>query len=114
MEIKHAMVLCTAIFAASGCASVSTRSLTIEKGFTTQQVADILGTPDTRQFKNDDQAWQYCSSGFVNDDHLIVWFYDNRVTGTTSYYSRAFFCTSKREISWTDKPDIRVDVTRHN
>jgi len=97
-----------------GCATqVLTDSIAIDHGATKKQVLEIMGSPNDRQFLGKDEAWQYCNTGFVNDSFVVVWFYDGRVTGTTSYkdsVGNIGFCDSHiRSVYWDDKPDVSVE-----
>ena len=97
------------------CANkVTTNSIEIDHGVSKQKVLSIMGSPNDRQFKGKDEAWQYCNTGFVNDSFVVVWFYNGKVTGTKTYKNsvgNVGFCDSHiRTIDWESKPDISIEV----
>ena len=73
-----------------------------------------MGTPKDRQFQGKSEAWQYCAtdySGFGADQYIVVWFYEGKVFGMTSYKNHmvgnceSFF----RTIKWEDAPDRSIE-----
>ena len=103
------------VFFLSGCATqVMTDSIAINHGSTKNDVLNIMGPPNDRQFQGKDEAWQYCNTGFVNDSFVVVWFHDGKVTGTNSYkdsVGNIGFCDSHiRTINWEDKPNISIEI----
>jgi len=98
-----------------GCGSLEKKSILIGNGYTKAQVVEIMGTPDDRQMKGKNEAWQYCQTGagFGYHDYRIFWFYDGRVTGINSFKSSrpASSCmTDIRQINWENAPDITLEI----
>ena len=72
----------------SSCASqqpLQERTTQIQLGMTQQQVKEALGIPQDRQFKANNEAWQYCENGFKSNTYLIVWMKSGLVTGQETY-----------------------------
>jgi len=74
-----------------------------------------MGTPDDRQFKGDNEAWQYCQTGagFGYHDYRVIWFYKGKVAGINSYKSTrpASSCVSDiKQINWEDAPDVSLEI----
>lgn len=97
-----------------GCAnSLVKQSAGIDRGMTKAQVIQVMGAPANKQFKDANEAWQYCELGAMAGDFLIVWFYDGVVTGLTQWTdsSPAFDCTTRlRTVRWEEAPDHTVEI----
>jgi hypothetical protein len=92
-------------------------SFYIDPGMTKEQVLKLMGMPGNRQFKEDNEAWQWCQTdywGTQGDSYIIIWFYKGYVTGMNSYKNlkhgdcTAFFQT----LNWEDKPSDIIEI-RH-
>jgi hypothetical protein len=35
-----------------------------------------MGIPDNKQFHKTKEAWQYCETGGITDDYIIVWLHN--------------------------------------
>jgi hypothetical protein len=109
------VALCFLVLLA-GCASSFNRVNIIQPGETKEKVISILGEPEDRQFKGNDEAWQYCKTGtgFGMCGYKTIWFYGGRVTGITSYsMACAGFgsCTAHfRQIQWDNAPDRTIEI----
>lgn len=108
--IIFSMILC-------GCSSgeLMKQSLMITPGQSKEDVLSFLGPPGNRQFQGKDEAWQWCSTGMSTDDFLVVWFYDNLVTGITSYNNSQGYgdCGQfYRTIKWEDAPDRSIEIRK--
>lgn len=93
---------------------LSEKSMHIVPGMTKTEVTGILGKPGNRQFLEDDEAWQWCSTdiwGFSNDQYVIVWFYNDIVTGLNTYtnYGNLNCSGFYRSINWDDRPDRSME-----
>ena len=102
-------MLCSSVV---GCGTLDDKTILIDAGSSKADVLNILGTPEDRQFKGTNEAWQYCVSGagFGYNDHKIVWFLNGVVTGITSYRSRVTGCSSAiKSINWEEAPDIVIE-----
>ena len=76
----------------SGCSTagavndIQTKSNSVPKGATPEQVQTLMGgPPGSRSFQGEIEAWQYCSTGFVADQYVIIWFVDGVVDAVTPY-----------------------------
>ncbi|WP_330147098.1 hypothetical protein [Shewanella oncorhynchi] len=47
----------------SGCGSLDKQSILVNAGDTKEQVLNIMGPPDDRQFQGKNEAWQFCKTG---------------------------------------------------
>ena len=86
----------------------------IDLGATQEHVRDILGAPQDRQFRGQQEAWQYCETGFVQDTFVVVWFVESKLTGMRTSKNavgdRGFFCSSHLpSIRWEDAPEVRSE-----
>jgi hypothetical protein len=54
---------------------------------TPAQVRAVLGEPHERQFRGNQEAWQYCETGLLQDTFVIVWFAESKVTGLSTYHN---------------------------
>jgi hypothetical protein len=103
----------------TGCAALAPhelqgKAINIQVGQTREEVTAIMGSPQNRQFKGQDEAWQYCETsytGAAGDDYLIIWFNQGLVTGTTTYKNHNHgFCESYfKTIQWEDAPDAKIE-----
>jgi hypothetical protein len=115
-KVIHVLVIIAGLFF-WGCASTSSmvrNSISVTPGQAKEEVLSVMGTPKDRQFQGKDEAWQYCAtdySGFGADQYIVVWFYDGKVTGLTSYKNQmmgnceSFFKT----IKWEEAPDRSIE-----
>ena len=101
-------------FLLSGCGTLAKKAVLINPGDSKARVLEVMGPPGDRQFKGHDEAWQYCETdaGISYDDFRIVWFYDDRVTGLTSYKQSQFgVCAGFfRSIRWENAPDHTIEI----
>lgn len=95
----------------SGCVTVSSKSIHINPGQSKDNVLSIMGNPESRQFHKKQEAWQYCSTGFVSDDYIIVWFENNIVTGLNSYkkYYNGACSSFFKSVNWEKAPDTTIE-----
>ena len=105
------------LFIIIGCTPLQLRknSLNISHGQTKQEVLKFLGPPGNRQFQGKHEAWQWCEtdySGFAGDDYLIVWFFESKVTGISTYKNTLYGSCEKfyRTIRWEDAPDQTIEI----
>lgn len=70
----------------AACASAPNTS-SIAAGQTMDQVRATLGEPEDRQFRDSQEAWQYCRTGtsFGTSSYRIIFFRDGTVSGVESY-----------------------------
>lgn len=99
----------------ASCANQAVKNVTaIDLGASKDDVYRLLGQPQNRQFKDKYEAWQYCQTEFVNDSFILLWFYDNKVTGVNTYRDSVNdigLCSSHfKTINWQDAPDVTVEI----
>lgn len=108
------IVFISIAFFLSACASVNQQFFTINAGDLKESVLAKMGTPDDRQFKGKNEAFQYCTTGtsFGQSTFNIVWFYDGKVTGANTYtVAHAGSCMGHfRPINWENAPDRIVEI----
>lgn len=96
------------------CASVNQAFFTIQPGDSKASVLEKMGSPDDRQFKGKNEAFQYCTTGtsLGKSTFNVIWFYDGKVTGANTYtVAHAASCMGHfRQINWEDAPDVTVEV----
>ena len=97
-----------------GTSGLSRKSVLIEPGMSKKEVLAILNTPGNRQFQDNSEAWQYCSTGISSDKYYIVWFTNGKVTGLTTYtgYGEGMCSQFYKSINWEDRPDKTIEI-RH-
>lgn len=112
------VLLLTLLGTGCGGGALVKRSTSVNQGDTKEHVLSILGPPGDRQFNGKDEAWQYCRTGMSTDQFVVVWLYDGRVTGVTTYKkgSDAGYigdCSQGfQTIRWEDAPDRTIEI-RH-
>jgi hypothetical protein len=115
--VKLISLICVAAIASllSGCGSLEKKAALINPGDTKEKVLSIMGPPGDRQFRANDEAWQYgqTGAGFGYHDFRVVWFHGGRVTGLTSYkdYTPASSAAAHfKPIRWEDAPDRTIEI----
>jgi hypothetical protein len=93
----------------AGCGTLESATSQINVGDSKERVSELMGAPRDRQFKGEVEAWQYCrtGAGIGYMDHRIVWFWQGKVTGVTSYKSTTpgVSCVSNiRPLDWSEDP----------
>lgn len=101
-----------------GCASQPSAMFEVNYGDTKSSVIEKLGPPENRQFKEDYEAFQYCTTGtsFGASTFNIIWLRNGLVTGMNSYtVNHAGMCSGHfRQISWEDAPDHIIEIREKN
>jgi len=106
------MIIVMIAFFLSACANqLMKKSILLEPGMTKEELVANLGPPGNRQFKGNKEAWQYCETGGMVDDYVVVWLVHGKVAGTQSYNnSRPGFCSSFfRTVNWEEAPDAVIE-----
>lgn len=109
---KACFALCICL-TVGGCASVRTRMSRISPGMTKDEVIKIMGAPGDRQFQGNLEALQWCSTGALSDDFVLVWLNDGHVTGMNSYNNHmdGFSCSGfYKTIRWEDAPTASLEI----
>jgi hypothetical protein len=101
--------------AVAACGSLETKSTLLNIGDTKEQVLAVMGPPDDRQLRGENEAWQFCQTGagFGYHDYRTVWFERGKVTGINSYKSSrpASSCvTDIRPIKWEEAPNATIEI----
>lgn len=114
--LNRILALALTVFLAA-CGSLEKKAVLLNPGDTKEQVLATMGTPDDRQLKGENEAWQYCQTGagFGYHDYRTVWFQGGRVTGINSYKSTrpASSCVSDiRPIKWEEAPDSTIEIRK--
>lgn len=99
----------------SACGGLQKKAVLVNVGDSKAQISELMGTPDDRQVKDGNEAWQYCetAAGFGWHDYRTIWFRDGRVTGMNSYKSTrpASSCMADiRPVRWEDAPSAVVEI----
>jgi hypothetical protein len=111
---KGIIVLGMIVFASCGSYQLALSTQSINYGMSKADVFKIMGNPGNRQFMGKDEAWQYCATGGDGGDTFyIIWFYDGKVTGVSSYQQREGIgmCDKfYKTINWEDKPTHTIEI----
>lgn len=96
-----------------GCGTLETKTILLNVGDSKERVLEIMGTPQDRQLRGQQEAWQYCISGagFGYNDYRTIWFNAGRVTGITSYKNSVTGCAGGfRTVNWESAPDSVLEI----
>jgi len=109
MKIPNLIIAAFAISILAACGSLGSLEEKVSKinlGDTKETVLAIMGPPGDRQFNGKDEAWQYVgrTGGVFYQDFRVIWFYDGKVTGTTSSYSPDPAAPHFKPVRWEDAP----------
>ncbi len=101
----------------AGCATgaLKRKAISINAGDFKETVVAALGPPDDRQFHGDLEAMQWCETGQMGDDYLLVWFNKGQVTGTNTYSRNDFIgsCTTGiKQVRWEQAPTATIEVRK--
>ena len=110
--MKKILIIILSLFIV-GCASTIKKSLSLEPGMSKQSVFKILGTPENRSFKGDNEAWQYQEIvGFGQCSYLTAWFSRGTLIAVTSRRGRSVAgCgIGSREVDWGQMPKPSLDL----
>lgn len=109
--MKCLIVLALFLF---GCANVQKRSTRINPGDSKEQIIEVMGEPENRQFKGNLEAWQYCDTSFGRYNYSIVWLNSGIATGVNSYTNpgQPFnFCGAGFEpVRWENAPNQTIEI----
>ena len=105
----------TLVLMLSACGNLEKRVISINPGDTREQVVAAMGAPEDRQFRDAEEAWQYCQTGagFGYHDHRVIWFRNGKVTGITSVKSTrpGTSCVAGiKSIRWEEAPDYVLEM----
>ncbi len=80
-----------------------------------KKIVSILGEPDDRQFKDSNEAWQYCitGTGLGVSSYKIIWFRNDQVTGLSSYsvnHAGSSCSVHFKQLRWEDAPDQKIEI----
>ncbi len=108
-NIQFLLIAAMAVFIPA-CGTLEKKSILISAGDSKEKVISIMGLPGDRQFRGKHEAWQYgqTGAGFGYHDFRLIWFYNGKVTGITSYKNYAPATSAAAhfiEIRWEDAPN---------
>lgn len=115
MKRLYLIVLVVLLQACASQSQMIKNSTNITAGMSVDELRKVMGEPQNRQFKGNDEAWQYCStdySGFEADHYVLVWLADNTVTGMQTYRNTEYgTCESFfRMVNWKEAPDASIEI----
>jgi len=115
MQLIRLVCVASVTILLSACGSLEKKAMSINPGDSKDRVLSVMGPPGDRQFNGKDEAWQYgqTGAGFGYHDFRVVWFYDGKVTGLTSYkdYTPASSAAAHfKPIRWEDAPDHTIEI----
>jgi hypothetical protein len=114
MKKNHITFLVLAIIL-SACSTLKDQTVQISAGDAKEKVVRLLGTPDDRQFRDAQEAWQYGTIVAIGIcEYTIVWFNNGIVAGLNSYRngSVAGCRAGIKSIRWEESPSAIVEI-RH-
>ncbi len=108
-------ILCFLCLSLTACATgrIKEKSLSVNVGDPKSRVIEILGTPEDRQMKDKQEAWQYCETGGFSDNFTVVWFLEGKVSGLNHYtHSNSVGSCSGgfKSVQWEDAPTQTIEV----
>jgi hypothetical protein len=117
MVVRNTMLALALAVSLVACGSLEKKAVLLNVGDAKEKVLAIMGPPDDRQLKGQDEAWQYCQTGagFGYHDYRTVWFFEGKVTGINSYKSSrpASSCiTDIKPIKWEEAPNTTLEIRR--
>lgn len=88
--MKRLFVVSVALLLSVGCAVPSKvdlrQSFLIERGMTKNEVMELMGDrPASSEFKDNVDEWHYCTTGWMTDSFVAVYFIDGRVSAKREY-----------------------------
>jgi hypothetical protein len=101
----------------SGCGTLENKVSQINTGDDKKQVLAIMGAPGDRQFQGQNEAWQYRKMRVGGFNFKVIWFYDGKVTGITSYTqygSSLSDATTFKSVRWEDAPNYTLKIRNQN
>ena|ERR1041384_4494147 len=116
-RLSAALIITAAVTMLSACGSLEKKAVLINYGDDKEKVLGVMGPPGDRQFQGKQEAWQYgrTGAGFGYHDFRVVWFYDGKVTGVTSYKDHTPASSASahfKPIRWEEAPDHTLEI-RH-
>jgi len=110
------LLLSVALFVtATGCAGVQGLTVKVNNGDTKDKVVELMGVPEDRQLKGEQEAWQYSSVVAMGIcEYAVVWFDFGHVTGINTYRNASIMgCRSgMRTVNWQEAPDRVIEYRR--
>ena len=95
------------------CSTLSDKTLLISPGDSKEEVIRTLGTPQDRQFREHQEAWQYgtiVAMGIC--EYTIIWLSNDVVTGLNTYKNKSVAgCRVGIEtVNWEQAPDTIIEI----
>lgn len=79
----------------------------VSRGETQAVVQQRLGKPGFSDARGRAEAWQYCSTGLINDTYRTVWFVDGTVVDfskTNASLAEGFCDQAYPAVNWGNRP----------
>jgi hypothetical protein len=110
------VLIVTILVILSGCTSLDRQTLNLDPGMTKEQVVKIMGVPDRRSFRDNDEALQYQGViGYGQCIYITTWFKDGVLIAVTDRRgtSIAGCGLGSREVDWGQMPtpNLNINVT---
>ena len=101
------LLLVFVTLALAACAGVKERATQINRGDSKAHVLALMGSPEDRQFRGNDEALTYSMVTTIGVcDYTIVWLRNEAVTGVSSYkhFSTLGCRSGLQNIDWANDP----------
>lgn len=110
------VALCAALLVGcGGYLALQNKSGQVSRGMKTQDVMQIMGPPQDRQFRDDYEAWQYCAADYRHGYYfdVLIWVKSGTVTGLETHRGRPLIegCLFST-VRWEEMPDVTVEIRR--
>ena len=95
------------------CGTMTKNSMTLEPGMSKHDVIQVLGVPDGRSFRGEDEALQYQEiAGYGQCSYITVWLSKSKLLAVTNRNgaSIAGCGLGSKEVDWGQMPRNRIDV----
>ena len=97
----------------ASCTSIDSNSLKLEPGMSKADVVEILGLPDRRSFRGNDEALQYQGVvGYGQCVYITAWLSEGTLIASTERRgsSIAGCGLGSREVDWGQMPTPSIDI----
>lgn len=82
---KLFILILTLLFVACGSTSPLSQSFRLYEGMTMDQVIEIMGTPCASELSQGVTEWHYCSTGYMADEFVAIFFQDGKIIAVKNY-----------------------------
>lgn len=101
----------------SACTSLDSNSMKLNAWMTKEEVIKIMGPPDRRSFRNNDEALQYQGIiGYGQCVYITAWFQEGVLIATTDRRAASIAgCgLGSREVDWGQMPKPTLNINVNN